>query len=192
MVFRAGYPWRAGVGIFGLNSDVCDRGGCGASDGGNRDLFDEELILDPNLAAATPLDIDIEPSNYNNCTLSNCSMNCPSHAIDFMGSAALDEGPVFDEEPDREEEEPVSGDLTTSCTGFGFNDEPVLDEELFHGTAIYDEESAFSRDLLVGTTLVLMYSKAGSLPDAHRVFDEMLKRSIISYNALLFGYAPPL
>jgi hypothetical protein len=121
-----------------LNSNGCNRGSCGGSDDGNRDLFDEgpifdkELVLNPNLAAATLLDIDIEPSNYNNCTLFNCSMSCPSHAIDFMGSAAFDEGPVFDEEPDREEEEPVFDDLATTCTGFGFNDEPVYDEELFH------------------------------------------------------------
>jgi pentatricopeptide repeat protein len=34
-------------------------------------------------------------------------------------------------------------------------------------------ESAFPRDLLVDTTLVSVYWKAGTLPDAHSVFDKM-------------------
>jgi pentatricopeptide repeat protein len=50
-------------------------------------------------------------------------------------------------------------------------------------------KSASSRDLLVGTTLVSMYCKAGALPDASRVFDELPERNVVSCNALLSGYA---
>ncbi|KAL6614068.1 hypothetical protein ACP70R_036338 [Stipagrostis hirtigluma subsp. patula] len=55
-----------------------------------------------------------------------------------------------------------------------------------HAEAI---KSAFARDLLVGTTLVSMYSKGGALADARRAFDEMPERNVVAHNALLSGYA---
>uniref|UniRef100_A0ACD5VXJ4 Uncharacterized protein n=1 Tax=Avena sativa TaxID=4498 RepID=A0ACD5VXJ4_AVESA len=48
---------------------------------------------------------------------------------------------------------------------------------------------AFSRDLLVGTTLVSMYCKRGLLADARRVFDGMPDRNVVTCNAMLDGYA---
>ncbi|GJN16982.1 hypothetical protein PR202_gb04018 [Eleusine coracana subsp. coracana] len=63
--------------------------------------------------------------------------------------------------------------------------------ELFLGRSLHAEavKSALSRDLLVGTTLVSMYSKAGALGDARRAFDEMPDRNLVTCNALLAGYA---
>ncbi|KAL3827995.1 hypothetical protein ACJIZ3_016797 [Penstemon smallii] len=42
--------------------------------------------------------------------------------------------------------------------------------------------------LFLCTKIVLMYGKCGSLLDAENLFDEMLERSIFSYNALLGAY----
>lgn len=63
--------------------------------------------------------------------------------------------------------------------------------ELGLGKSLHAEalKSAFARDLLVGTTIVSMYCKCGALADARRAFDEMPDRNVISYNALLAGYA---
>jgi hypothetical protein len=59
--------------------------------------------FDPNLAAATSLEINMEPSNFNSGVPFNCSTKCPSRVVDIMASVAfdeetiVDEGPVFDE-----------------------------------------------------------------------------------------------
>lgn len=42
--------------------------------------------------------------------------------------------------------------------------------------------------VFLGTKLMLMYGKCGSLLDAAEVFDEMLERSIFTYNAMLGAY----
>lgn len=42
--------------------------------------------------------------------------------------------------------------------------------------------------VFLGTKLVLMYGKCGSLLDAVELFDEMLERSIFTYNAMLGAY----
>lgn len=44
-------------------------------------------------------------------------------------------------------------------------------------------------DVIVGTALVNMYAKCGSLSDAHEVFDQLHNRNSISWNALIVGYA---
>jgi pentatricopeptide repeat protein len=63
--------------------------------------------------------------------------------------------------------------------------EPLLGRSL-HAEAV---KSALAHDLLVGTSLVSVYCKAGALVDAHRAFDEMPERNVITCNALLSGYA---
>ncbi|KAJ0972340.1 hypothetical protein J5N97_020299 [Dioscorea zingiberensis] len=41
----------------------------------------------------------------------------------------------------------------------------------------------------VGSTLVDMYSKCGSLEEAKKVFDEMLEKDVVSYNSMIAGLA---
>ncbi|KAJ7950650.1 Pentatricopeptide repeat-containing protein [Quillaja saponaria] len=41
----------------------------------------------------------------------------------------------------------------------------------------------------VGNTLLYMYAKSGSIEDARKVFDRLLKRDVISWNSMLIGYA---
>lgn len=42
---------------------------------------------------------------------------------------------------------------------------------------------------IVGTALVSMYGKCGGLPYARKVFDEMARRDIISWNSMISGFA---
>ncbi|XP_024537145.1 pentatricopeptide repeat-containing protein At1g11290, chloroplastic-like [Selaginella moellendorffii] len=46
-----------------------------------------------------------------------------------------------------------------------------------------------SRDVFVGNTLIDMYAKCGTMVDSRRVFDAMLTRDVVSYNAIMLGYA---
>ncbi|KAM6585509.1 hypothetical protein CsatB_012511 [Cannabis sativa] len=41
----------------------------------------------------------------------------------------------------------------------------------------------------VGNTLVDMYAKSGSIEDAKKVFDRLVKRDVVSWNSMLTGYA---
>ena len=52
---------------------------------------------------------------------------------------------------------------------------------------IYD--AGFQSDVRVGNALINMYAKCGSIRDARRVFDDMGNRDIISWTALIEGYA---
>eukprot|EP01018_Ginkgo_biloba_P036666 Gb_31696 [translate_table: standard] len=64
-------------------------------------------------------------------------------------------------------------------------------EALQHGKEIhaYTIKDGFERDVLVGNGLVDMYAKCGIVEDARRRFDEMSQRDVISWNALIAGYA---
>ncbi len=44
-------------------------------------------------------------------------------------------------------------------------------------------------DRILGTALVSMYSKCGSLADARQVFDKMSQRNLLSWNAMIAGHA---
>ncbi|XP_058102443.1 putative pentatricopeptide repeat-containing protein At5g59200, chloroplastic [Magnolia sinica] len=44
-------------------------------------------------------------------------------------------------------------------------------------------------NVFVGSTLIDMYSKCGSLDDARRVFTEMPKRDVVAYNSMIAGLA---
>ncbi|CAK7346707.1 unnamed protein product [Dovyalis caffra] len=44
-------------------------------------------------------------------------------------------------------------------------------------------------DALLGTTLVDVYAKVGDIDSAEKVFDEMVKRDVASWNALIYGFA---
>ncbi|KAG6494889.1 pentatricopeptide repeat-containing protein At2g36980, mitochondrial-like [Zingiber officinale] len=57
---------------------------------------------------------------------------------------------------------------------------------LIHGCAIH---SGFGSYLYVANCLVNMYSKCGSISCAGKVFEEMRMRDLVSWNAMLFGFA---
>ncbi|KNA20273.1 hypothetical protein SOVF_053950 [Spinacia oleracea] len=46
----------------------------------------------------------------------------------------------------------------------------------------------FDRDVYVNTSLVSMYAKCGSIYDAHKVFDKMPDKSLVSSTAIISGY----
>ncbi|KAJ3688715.1 hypothetical protein LUZ61_017879 [Rhynchospora tenuis] len=50
-------------------------------------------------------------------------------------------------------------------------------------------QSGFGLDLVVGTALVDLYGKWGSMEDACSVFDQMPRKNVIAWNALIGGYA---
>jgi pentatricopeptide repeat protein len=49
--------------------------------------------------------------------------------------------------------------------------------------------AGFVSDGSVGNALVNMYAKCGSMEDARRVFDGMVKRDVVSWTAMIGGYA---
>ncbi|XP_024533273.1 pentatricopeptide repeat-containing protein At3g02330, mitochondrial isoform X1 [Selaginella moellendorffii] len=53
----------------------------------------------------------------------------------------------------------------------------------------YVTESGDDRDLTVANTLVHMYARCGKMWEARMVFDSMAQRSLVSWNAVMFGYA---
>eukprot|EP01018_Ginkgo_biloba_P026248 Gb_03927 [translate_table: standard] len=48
--------------------------------------------------------------------------------------------------------------------------------------------SGFQYDVFVGSALVDMYAKCGSIKNARDVFDKMLDRNVVSWNAMIAGY----
>lgn len=56
----------------------------------------------------------------------------------------------------------------------------------FHAEALW---YGWDSDLFVGTSLVDMYAKCGSIVDAQNVFDGLSQRDVVSWNALLLAYA---
>lgn len=53
----------------------------------------------------------------------------------------------------------------------------------------YIKKSGFESDMVIGNALVSMYGKCGSLENARTVFDSMLERNVISWNAIISAYA---
>lgn len=63
----------------------------------------------------------------------------------------------------------------------------VLDQaRMIHADARKD---GFEADVYVGTMLVDVYSKCGSLVDARSIFDKMPHRDVVSWNAMILAYA---
>eukprot|EP01018_Ginkgo_biloba_P010349 Gb_07336 [translate_table: standard] len=58
--------------------------------------------------------------------------------------------------------------------------------KLIHG---HMTERAFKPDIVLGTILMTLYAKCGSLADARRVFDQMPKRNVVSWTAMIAAYA---
>ncbi|KAF8695856.1 hypothetical protein HU200_036731 [Digitaria exilis] len=55
-----------------------------------------------------------------------------------------------------------------------------------HGLAA---KTPFAGDVFVGSAVLDMYAKCGHLADAHRLFDEMPDRNVVSWSSLICGYA---
>ncbi|KAH9287809.1 hypothetical protein KI387_031926, partial [Taxus chinensis] len=53
----------------------------------------------------------------------------------------------------------------------------------------YIVQSGFGMDIHVGNSLVAMYAKCGTIEDALRFFDCMPERDVVSWNAMIAGYA---
>eukprot|EP01018_Ginkgo_biloba_P030030 Gb_09794 [translate_table: standard] len=62
---------------------------------------------------------------------------------------------------------------------------------LEHGKQIHASiiRGRLESDIFVGSALVDMYSKCGSIEDARHVFDKMADRNDVSWNAMISGYA---
>ena len=50
------------------------------------------------------------------------------------------------------------------------------------------KQGLLKKDVVLGTALVDMYSKCGALEKAQEVFDELLIRNVVTWNALITGY----
>eukprot|EP01018_Ginkgo_biloba_P020809 Gb_00201 [translate_table: standard] len=62
---------------------------------------------------------------------------------------------------------------------------------LQEGKVIHDQivRNGFELDVFIGTALVDMYAKCGSIKIAHQLFDRMSERNVVSWNAIIAGYA---
>ncbi|KAG0456789.1 hypothetical protein HPP92_024577 [Vanilla planifolia] len=56
-----------------------------------------------------------------------------------------------------------------------------------HGLAF--KSSLAPYDVYAASSLLDMYAKCGLLPDAHRLFEEIPHRNVVSWSALIYGYA---
>lgn len=64
--------------------------------------------------------------------------------------------------------------------------EAVAESKIVHTHII---KAGLEQDNFIGNNLVTMYTKCGSLMDARQVFDKMSQRNVISWTALMTGYA---
>jgi pentatricopeptide repeat protein len=53
----------------------------------------------------------------------------------------------------------------------------------------YVIQQGFDLDAVVGTALIDMYAKCGRIKTARQVFDKMLRRDVVSWSAMIAGYA---
>lgn len=62
---------------------------------------------------------------------------------------------------------------------------------LHHGRLLHEEikERQLEGDVVIGSCLVDMYAKCGRLKDARKVVDELATRNVVTWTALLNGYA---
>eukprot|EP01018_Ginkgo_biloba_P024010 Gb_22311 [translate_table: standard] len=62
---------------------------------------------------------------------------------------------------------------------------------LEHGKEVHDQiiRSGFQSNVFVGSALVDMYVKCGSIKNAQQVFEKMPERNAVSWNAMISGYA---
>eukprot|EP00250_Pteridium_aquilinum_P009442 c18670_g1_i1 orf=2-751(-) len=64
-------------------------------------------------------------------------------------------------------------------------------KDLHEGSKIHNDivrQGLHKKNVFVGSALLSMYAKCGALEKAQKVFDELLVRNIVSWNALIAGY----
>ncbi|PON68072.1 Pentatricopeptide repeat [Parasponia andersonii] len=66
----------------------------------------------------------------------------------------------------------------------GTSESRLLGKQI-HGIVL---RQSFDLDVLVATALIDMYSKNGSIVDAHIVFDTMAIRNVVSWTTMIVGY----
>ena len=61
---------------------------------------------------------------------------------------------------------------------------------LQQGKQVHGERnrSGFQQNVFVGSVLVDMYVKCGSMEDAHEVFYKMLERDVVTWTVIMAGY----
>lgn len=103
-----------------------------------------------------------------------------AHANLGDGNRALQLYQVMQEDGLKPEKHTFSSVLK-ACTSIG---------SLGEGRFIHDQisRSGVELDVAVGNALVDLYAKCGSLEEAHRVFDNLLDRNVVSWAALISGY----
>ncbi|KAJ7981556.1 Pentatricopeptide repeat-containing protein [Quillaja saponaria] len=72
--------------------------------------------------------------------------------------------------------------VINSCTSL---ETPVYGESV-HAEVI---RRGFDTDVLVGTALISFYAKCYKMEHAHRCFDEISEKNVVSWNALILGYS---
>ncbi|XP_071722499.1 pentatricopeptide repeat-containing protein At2g20540-like [Rutidosis leptorrhynchoides] len=72
--------------------------------------------------------------------------------------------------------------VLNACGNMGFKD---LGRSV-HGLIIKLE---FSLHLILGSSLIDMYAKCGSMKDAHEVFDRIVDKSVVCWTSMITGYA---
>lgn len=78
--------------------------------------------------------------------------------------------------------QPAFVSVINSCTSL----EIPMYGEFIHAKTI---RSAFESDVYVGSALVDFYAKYDKLVDAHRCFDEIYEKNVVSWNSLILGYS---
>ncbi|MCO5581078.1 hypothetical protein L7F22_034954 [Adiantum nelumboides] len=74
---------------------------------------------------------------------------------------------------------------TALITGYAYNGYSEAAIELFQQMQVDGLEA----DVVVGNVLIDLFSKCGNLIDARRIFDNMSMKDIVSWSALISGYA---
>ncbi|OVA03120.1 Pentatricopeptide repeat [Macleaya cordata] len=61
---------------------------------------------------------------------------------------------------------------------------------LYHGKTLHTEliKYGVTSNVIIGTTLISMYSKCYKIIDSHQVFDERLDQNVVTWNAMIGGY----
>ncbi|CAJ2668502.1 pentatricopeptide repeat-containing protein At5g39680-like [Trifolium pratense] len=72
--------------------------------------------------------------------------------------------------------------LLNACAGIA----ALKHGDILHGRV---EKLGFKNHVIVGNTLINMYSKSGSIDSSYNVFFDMMHRNIITWNAMICGYS---
>ncbi|KAL4579560.1 hypothetical protein LXL04_015711 [Taraxacum kok-saghyz] len=76
----------------------------------------------------------------------------------------------------------IISSIISACAGIS----SMETGRLIHALSI---KACIDENIFVGSALVDMYAKCGNIEDCEKVFDEMPERNLITWNALLSGYA---